>query len=173
LQLKNKKDMRKTILFLVLLSLYGSVVAQSQKDSISNTSDTTKVVIIPPEFKGGNKNLSKYITDNFVYPADAKRRSVEGKIEIEFTVEKSGDLTYIGVVRGLDRSVDKEIVNLFKAMPRWTPATKNGQPVRYKIHMPLKIRASRVGEASASTEGLEFMNESLLEMADRRDAFFY
>ena len=167
--------MRKTFLFLVLLTLFGSVIAQSQTDSVRISSDTAKVVIIPPQFKGGNKNLSKYIIDNFVYPADAKRRSVEGKIEIEFTVEKSGDLTYVGVVRGLDSSVDKEIVNLFKAMPRWTPATKNGEPVRYKIHMPLKIRASRAGagEVSASTEGLEFMNESLLEMADRRDSFFY
>lgn len=157
--------MKKLLLILTLLFLYGSVIAQSETDSVSNTSDTTKVVIIQPEFKGGSKNLSKYITENFVYPADAKRRSVDGKVEIEFTVEKSGDLTYIGIVKGIDDSVDKALVNLFKTMPRWTPATKNGKPVRYKIRMPFNIRASRKGETSVSSDDdLDQTNEIIMDL---------
>ena len=157
--------MKKILLILTLLFLYGSVIAQSETDSVSNTSDTTKVVVIQPEFKGGSKNLSKYITENFVYPADAKRRSVDGKVEIEFTVEKSGDLTYIGIVKGIDDSVDKAIVNLFKTMPRWTPATKNGKPVRYKIRMPFNIRASRKGETSVSSDDdLDQTNEIIMDL---------
>ena len=159
--------MRKITLFLVLLSLYGAVVAhaQSTTDTISNVSDTINVVIKQPEFKGGSQSLSKYITENFVYPADAKRRSVDGKVELEFTVEKSGDLTYIGVVKGVDPSVDEEIIQLFKTMPRWVPGTKNGKPIRYKLRMPLNIRASRRGEASVSTEeDLDRTNETLLDL---------
>jgi len=165
--------MRKTTLLLVLLFIYGSVIAQSVTDSISNTSDTTAVVITQPEFKGGSENMSKYIAENFVYPADAKRRSVDGKVEIEFTVEKSGDLTYIGVVKGIDRSVDEEIVRLFKTMPRWTPGTKNGKPIKFKLYMPLNIRASRRGEAAVSTEDdLEKTNETILDL-EEMGAYYY
>lgn len=165
--------MRKTSLILFLLFLFGSVYAQSVTDSISNTSDTTKVVITQPEFKGGSQNLSKYITENFVYPADAKRRSVDGKVEIEFTVEKSGDLSYIGVVKGLDHSVDEAIVELFKAMPRWTPGTKNGTPIRFKLRMPLTIRASRRGETSVYTdEDLDQTNETILDLETMGTYYF-
>ena len=157
--------MKNIPLVLILLFICYSVSAQSGTDSISSISDTAKAVIIQPEFKGGSQNLKKYIADNLVYPADAKRRSVDGLVEVEFTVEKSGDITYVGVVKGLDDSVDKEIVRLFQTMPRWTPATKNGKPVRYKLRMPLNIRASRRGETAISTEeDLEKTNETLLDL---------
>jgi TonB family protein len=157
--------MKNIPLVLILLFICYSVSAQSGTDSISSISDTAKAVIIQPEFKGGSQNLKKYIADNLVYPADAKRRSVDGLVEVEFTVEKSGDVTYVGVIKGLDDSVDKEIVRLFQTMPRWTPATKNGKPVRYKLRMPLNIRASRRGETAISTEeDLEKTNETLLDL---------
>ena len=56
---------------------------------------------------------------------------------------KSGDVTYVGILKGLDYSIDGEVLRLLKAMPRWIPATKNGVPVRYKVSMPITIRASR------------------------------
>ena len=93
--------------------------------------------------------MYEYITTNFVYPEEAQKRSVNGKMEVEFTVEKSGDITYVGILKGLDYSIDEEVLRLLKAMPRWTPATKNGVPVRYKVSMPITIRASRKGQKSS------------------------
>lgn len=166
--------MKKISLILILPFLFAPVVAQSETDSVSNLSDTAKVVIVQPEFKGGSKSLNEYISENFVYPADAKRRSVDGKVEIEFTVEKTGDLTYIGIVKGIDSSVDEAIVNLFKTMPRWNPATKNGKPVRYKLRMPLNIRASRRGETSVSSEeDLDRTNETLLDLETMGNYFSF
>ena len=92
--------------------------------------------------------MYEYITNNFQYPDDAARRSIRGKMEVEFTVEKSGDITYVGILKGLDYSIDEEVLRLLKAMPRWIPATKNGEPVRYKVSMPINIRASRKGQKS-------------------------
>ena len=92
--------------------------------------------------------MYEYISRNFIYPEEAKKRSVKGKMEVEFTVEKSGTITYVSVLKGLDESIDGEIVKLLEAMPRWTPATKNGVPVRYKVSMPINLRASRKGQKS-------------------------
>ena len=143
--------MRKLTLLFVFLSISGLVFSQS--DTVSNVSGNatkkTEDVITQPEFKGGIEKMYQYISDNFVYPEEAEKRSVNGKMEVEFTVEKSGDITYVGILKGLDYSIDEEVLRLLKAMPRWTPATKNGVPVRYKVSMPINIRASRKGQKSS------------------------
>ena len=133
---------------LILLSVFGLATAQSEKDSVNKQTQSEKVVITQPEFKGGIEKMYEYITTNFQYPEDAKKRSVRGKMEVEFTVEKSGDITYVGILKGLDYSIDEEVLRLLKAMPRWIPATKNGEPVRYKVSMPITIRASRRQKSS-------------------------
>jgi TonB family protein len=137
--------------------VFGSAFAQPNKDSVKTSTQNTEVVITQPEFKGGIEKMYEYIKINFQYPDEAERRSVRGKMEVEFTVEKSGDITYVGILKGLDESIDEEVLRLLKAMPRWTPATKNGVPVRYKVSMPITIRASRKGQRS--NESLSTYNE--------------
>lgn len=140
--------MKKLILLTVFMLLTGVVLAQSESNS-NNGTKKTEDVITQPEFKGGIEKMYEYISTNFVYPEEAQKRSVNGKMEVEFTVEKSGDITYVGILKGLDYSIDEEVLRLLKAMPRWTPATKNGVPVRYKVSMPITIRASRKGQKSS------------------------
>ncbi|MBO7437727.1 MAG: energy transducer TonB [Bacteroidaceae bacterium] len=141
--------MRKIALLLILLSAFGPVFAQSEKDSVAKeTQKKTEDVITQPEFKGGIEKMYEYINHNFQYPEDAQKRSIRGRMEVEFTVEKSGDITYVGILKGLDYSIDEEVLRLIKGMPRWIPATKNGEPVRYKVSMPINIRASRKGQRS-------------------------
>ena len=143
--------MNRFFLLILFVSMFGSAFAQSSPDSVSSNSYTNKAgdVITQPEFKGGIEKMYEYISKNFIYPEEASKRSVRGKMEVEFTVEKSGDITYVGILKGLDFSIDEEILRLLKAMPRWTPATKNGVPVRYKVSMPINIRASRKGQKSS------------------------
>ena len=165
--------MRKLALLFLFFAVTGVASAQSDSsdnkvsvtDSISKntekpaeTDEKKEDVITQPEFKGGIEKMYEYIKTNFEYPAEASRRSVSGKIEVEFTVEKSGDITYVGVLKGLDYSIDEEVIRLLKAMPRWTPATKNGVPVRYKVSMPITIRASR-GKSQKSNMALQDYRE--------------
>ncbi len=141
--------MRKLTLLLALSLFFGPVIAQTEKDSAAASVKKTADVITQPEFKGGIEKMYEYISTNFQYPEEAQRRSVKGKMEVEFTIEKSGDVTYVGILKGLDESIDAEVLKLLKAMPRWIPATKNGVPVRYKVSMPITIRASRKGQRSS------------------------
>ena len=144
--------MKKLFLLSVSLFLFGIVSAQSDSSSTAKTTTVGGDVITQPEFKGGIEKMYEYVSNNFEYPEDAAKRSVNGKMEVEFTVEKSGDITYVGILKGLDYSIDEEVLRLLKAMPRWTPATKNGVPVRYKVSMPITIRASRTkNQKSLST----------------------
>lgn len=148
--------MKKLLLLFCFFTLLGPVFAQSDSVVVSDTvavpensyTNAAGDIITQPEFKGGIEKMYEYVSRNFIYPEDAAKRSVRGKMEVEFTVEKSGDITYVGILKGLDESIDEEILRLLKAMPRWTPATKNGVPVRYKVSMPINIRASRKGQRS-------------------------
>lgn len=144
--------MKKLALLFVLLSIIGNGYAQSDTALNDSSAKTGEDVITQPEFKGGVEKMYEYIEHNFEYPDDAQKRSIDGKMEVEFTVEKSGDITYVGIIKGLDYSVDEEVLRLLKAMPRWTPATRNGVPVRYKVSMPITIRASKTrGQKSSSS----------------------
>ena len=91
--------MRKIALTLILLSVFGLAAAQSDKDSATTTVNKTADVITQPEFKGGIEKMYEYISRNFQYPDEAQKRSVKGKMEVEFTVEKSGDITYVGILK--------------------------------------------------------------------------
>lgn len=136
------------ITVLVLATLVCNLSFAQEKENKSAAQDTSKVVITQPEYRGGIAALYQYISDNFAYPEQAAKRSVNGTMEVEFTVERSGDVTNVGILQGLDFSVDDEILRLLKAMPRWIPATKNGVPVRYKLSMPLTIRVSKNKKSS-------------------------
>lgn len=142
------KFLKKIQILLLALLVCGMSYAQD-KENKAAVQDTTKAdVIVQPSFRGGISALYQYISDNFAYPEQAAKRSVNGTMEVEFTVERSGDITNVGILQGLDFSVDDEILRLLKAMPRWIPATKNGVPVRYKLSMPLNIRVSKNKKSS-------------------------
>lgn len=147
------------MLFTVTAAVSAQSVGDQKPDStaVTTSNNSKEVVITQPEFKGGIKEMYQYIADNFQYPEEAARRSVNGKMEVEFTVEKSGDVTYCGIVKGLDYSIDGEILRLLEAMPRWIPATRNGEPVRYKVLMPLTIRAKKSQKSSMSL--IDYMDE--------------
>ncbi|MCQ2083877.1 MAG: energy transducer TonB [Bacteroidaceae bacterium] len=133
---------KKTIL--LLSCIFAVAFVNAQADSLDAAADSiVEDVIVPPGFDGGLDKFYDYIYTNFHYPEEAGRRNVSGTVEVEFTVERSGDITHANLLKGLDYSIDDVVLELLKAMPRWIPATKNGIPVRYKVSMPLTIRPSR------------------------------
>lgn len=152
--------MNRLLVFFSWMMLAVPAFAQSA-DNTNPEADTAKTedVITQPEFKGGLEKMYQYIADNFEYPEDAAKRSVNGKIEVEFTIEKSGDVTLVGILKGLDYSIDDEVLRLLKGMPRWVPATRNGVPVRYKVSMPLTIRASKNKNRKSSSALFDYREQ--------------
>ncbi|MBO5951691.1 MAG: energy transducer TonB [Bacteroidaceae bacterium] len=147
----------KKILLMTLVALFVSLVPNvlNAQNNASQSQNSGEMVITQPEFKGGMEALYKYILTNFEYPEEAAKRSISGTAEVEFTVEKSGDVTNVGLLKGIHELVDDQIIRLLQAMPRWTPATRNGTPVRYKVSMPLTLKLSRNRNGAKSSTGLE------------------
>jgi periplasmic protein TonB len=94
-----------------------------------------------PEFPGGNAERNKFLSKNLVYPRDAERKGIEGRVIIGFTVEKTGEIVDVKILKGVSESMDKEAERVVKMMPKWKPGKNNGVPVRtrHKVDVVYKL----------------------------------
>lgn len=93
-----------------------------------------------PSFPGGETAMYKWLQDNIIYPAAASEEGVQGKVTVQFIVEKDGSITHVQVVRGKHPALDAEAARVIRKMPRWTPGRNNGQPVRVTYHLPVQFK---------------------------------
>lgn len=85
----------------------------------------------------GTDAFFAYIRENQKYTAKARRNQIQGKVMVEFMVEKDGRLTNIKVLKPLGNGLDEEAVRLIENGPMWLPALFQGQPIRQKMILPV------------------------------------
>lgn len=94
-----------------------------------------------PEFPGGLDSLYKRIRQNFIYPEQAKKDSIQGKVFVTFTVDTMGFIQNPEVVRGRHPLLDQEAIRLIKTLPKYkTPAKLNGKSVPLKFTIPIRFK---------------------------------
>lgn len=93
-----------------------------------------------PTFPGGEAAMYKWLGDNINYPAAASEEGVQGKVTVQFIVEKDGRISNVHVVRGKHPALDAEAKRVVSKMPKWTPGRNNGQPVRVTFNLPVTFR---------------------------------
>ena len=97
-------------------------------------------VEVMPEFIGGTAALMKYLSGNIKYPTIAQENGTQGRVIIQFVVERDGSISDVHVARGVDPYLDKEAVRVVKSMPKWLPGKQNGKAVRVKFTVPVMFR---------------------------------
>ncbi|MCB9224046.1 MAG: energy transducer TonB [Crocinitomicaceae bacterium] len=90
-----------------------------------------------PEFPGGADAMDHYFADNIKYPPVAKEKGIQGKVYVQFIVEKDGSVTQVKVRRGAHELLDKEAVRVVKMMPNWKPGSMRGKVVRTRYTVPI------------------------------------
>lgn len=93
-----------------------------------------------PEFPGGQAALLKYLNSHIQYPPQAAENGKEGKVVVQFVVEKDGHVGEVKVVRSVDKDLDREAVRVCKSLPKFTPGRQNGQPVRVWFTLPVTFK---------------------------------
>ena len=81
-----------------------------------------------PEFPGGRDAFYQYIQNNLKYPSQARRMGIEGRVSVQFLVDKSGNITEVQAVRGLGAGCDEEAVRIINIC-------LNGKPVRIEVKL--------------------------------------
>ena len=84
------------------------------------------------------KEIMKFISRNFKYPEIAKANGVEGRVILEFVVEKNGKVGRVKVLRGLDKHIDKAAIEVVEKLPIFSPGKQIGKAVPVKYTVPIK-----------------------------------
>jgi protein TonB len=82
--------------------------------------------------------IMKFIARNFKYPEIAKANGVEGRVILEFVVEKNGEVGRVKILKGLDKHIDKAAINVVEKLPVFTPGKQIGKAVPVKYTVPIK-----------------------------------
>lgn len=132
------------LLFVLSLLLTSEVLfSQSISDSISNKSDTSQTLDFPEKkasFKGGESAFYKYISNNVKYPKDAIKNKIEGKIVVQFTVNKDGRIIDVSTLgKTLGYGLEEEAIRVIKNMPKWEPAVQKGKNVAMRFQIPINF----------------------------------
>lgn len=105
-------------------------------------------------FPGGTSVLKAYLAGNLEYPRIAKENGVFGSVLVRFTVNKNGTPENFVVERGIGAGCDEEAIRLLKMMPKWKPATLDGEPVASKqiIYVPFKLEEDEFADVVKMAE---------------------
>lgn len=93
-----------------------------------------------PEFPGGMKELLKFLQENVKYPENAMKNNVQGRVIVQFVIEKDGTPTEFKVARSVDPDLDAEALRVLQTMPKWKPGMQRGEVVRVKFTVPVSFK---------------------------------
>ena len=99
-----------------------------------------EVVENMPDFPGGQAALMQYLAKNIKYPTIAQENGTQGRVIVQFVVNKDGSIVDAKVVRSVDPYLDKEALRVINTMPKWKPGMQRGKPVRVKFTVPVMFR---------------------------------
>ena len=114
-----------------------------QEEVVEEEAIPFQLVEEKPSFQGGDANqFSKWVNSRLVYPEIAKENGVQGRVTLQFTVEKDGSVTKVKVLRGVDPSLDKEAVRVVSMSQKWKPGKQRDRavPVTYTFPVIFQLR---------------------------------
>ena len=123
----------------------------AEKDIQSKVDSTTQKVVTPaasdnqtfdvveqmPEFPGGMRASLEFMARNLKYPIKAQEAGKQGRVVVQFIVQKDGSLSDLHVLRSVDPWLDAEAIRVIGSMPKWKPGMQDGQAVAVKYTMPV------------------------------------
>ncbi|MEM7549013.1 MAG: energy transducer TonB [Bacteroidota bacterium] len=92
------------------------------------------------EPEGGMQAFYKYVGKNMKYPNQAKRMGIEGRVYVQFVVDKDGSITDVQAVKGIGAGCDDEAVRVVAASKKWKPGKQRGRPVKQRIILPITFK---------------------------------
>lgn len=93
-----------------------------------------------PSFPGGESAMKSYLNSNVKYPVEAQENCIQGRVIVQFIIEKDGSISDVKISRSVDPSFDREALRVVKAMPKWNPGKLQGIPARVKNEVPVVFR---------------------------------
>lgn len=91
-------------------------------------------------FPGGDAELMKFLSRELQYPQIAVENNIQGRVYIQFVVNRDGSIQDITLAKGLDNAIDQEAIRVVKKMPKWIPAEQNNTTCRSRFILPILFK---------------------------------
>ena len=139
-----------------LESYANQVISYQEKPIAKDTTTQPKekvytIVESMPEFPGGDKALRKFLDENVQYPEDAKVKKIQGKVFVNFIVNREGKVMDAKVLRGIRPDLDAEALRVIRSMPNWTPGKQNGKTVSVSYTIKIDFSLSTTSSDKKKT----------------------
>ena len=89
---------------------------------------------------GGMPAFYEFVGKKLKYPAQARRMGIEGKVFVEFVIERDGSITDVKAIKGIGAGCDEEAVRVLQSAPKWKPGKQRGKPVRQRMVLPIAFK---------------------------------
>lgn len=93
-----------------------------------------------PQPKGGMAAFYEFIGKKLKYPAQARRMGIEGKVFVEFVVDKDGTITDVKAIKGIGAGCDEEAIRVIQSSPKWNAGKQRGRAVRVRMILPITFK---------------------------------
>jgi len=118
----------------ITATAYGSKTAPPKKED-----DVFVVVDEMPLYPGGIEALRMFLAQNVKYPVKAQEKGTQGKVYVNFVVEKDGSVGMAKIARGVSPELDAEALRVVKLLSNWSPGKNNGKSVRVSYTLPINF----------------------------------
>ena len=117
----------------IVLLFAGSVNVSAQDEPMTMPE-------VAPEYPGGTIALLTFIQKHLEYPEGAKEQEIQGRVIVQFIIEKDGTVSDVKIVKSVDPLVDDQVVRAISAMPAWKPGMHEGKTVRVSYSVPIHFK---------------------------------
>ena len=127
-----------------MLGLFSTANAQVADTSKTNVPVNTEMVYsfveTQPQFPGGDFMLNDFISHNVRYPEVDMKKGVQGRVIIQFIVDKSGKVRDPKILRSVSPTIDAEAIRVVNLLPDFVPGRQNGEAVSVKYNLPISFK---------------------------------
>ena len=113
------------------------VVGYNSAPKTEEQGEIFQVVEEQPMFPGGMEEMMKFLQQNIKYPTEAQEQGKQGRVIVQFVVNKDGSISNDSVVRSVDPLLDAEALRVVRSMPNWKPGKQRGKEVRVRFTLPV------------------------------------
>ena len=118
----------------------NEVVVETPVEPEAKPEQIFKSVEQMPQFPGGDEALLKYLSSHINYPPMAAENNIQGRVVVQFVIDKTGRVGEVKLVRSRDKDLDNEAIRVCKSLPKFTPGRQNGQPVAVWYTLPVTFK---------------------------------
>jgi len=121
------------------LDFFKKESSRNNNVELADTLDQVFLVVedMPSFGNGEQDDFRTWVASNMQYPKEEAEKGIQGRVYLQFIVEKDGSISNVKVARSADPVLDKEAIRIVKSSPKWNPGMQRGVPVRVQYTFPI------------------------------------